>query len=65
MNLPGIKTEYTAKGNIKRVIIDGTADSELVEDILDMIAIEAGKDDECYPLEDVIAELDKKHGIKR
>lgn len=63
MNLPGIKIEYTAQGNIKRVIIDGTSDSELVEDILDMIAIEAGKDDEYVPWEEVKAELNKIHGI--
>ncbi|MCE7040838.1 hypothetical protein [Dyadobacter sp. CY312] len=63
MNLPGIKTEYTAKGNIKRVIIDGTSDSELVEDILDMIAIEAAKGDEYVPWEEVKAELNKIHGI--
>ena len=67
MNLPGIKTEYTAKGHVKRVIIDGAAKSELVEDLLDVIAYEEAKADdtgERHSWDDVKAEITKKHKLE-
>ncbi|WP_221390976.1 hypothetical protein [Dyadobacter sp. NIV53] len=66
MNLPGIKTEYTTKGRVKRVVIDGSTKSELVEDLLDIIAYEEAKQTdtgERYSWDDLKAELDKKHEI--
>ena len=64
MKLQGIKTEYKPNGRVKRVIIDGSAKTELVEDLLDIIAYEAAKDEETVPWEEVKAKLNKKHGIK-
>ncbi|MCF0040015.1 hypothetical protein [Dyadobacter fanqingshengii] len=65
MKLQGIKTEYTQKGKVKKVIINAASKSELVEDLLDMIALEAVKNDERIPFDEVVAKLDKKHKIKR
>ena len=65
MKLQGIKTEYTQKGKVKNVIINASSKSELVEDLLDLIALEAVKNDERVPFDEVVAKLDKKHNITR
>nr|WP_295928760.1 hypothetical protein [uncultured Dyadobacter sp.] len=65
MKLPGIKSEYTPKGKLKKVTINATSKSEFVEDLLDVIAVEAAKNDLTKPFDEVVAKLDKKHGIER
>jgi hypothetical protein len=65
MKLQGIKTEYTPKGKLKKVTINASSKSEFVEDLLDVIAVEAAKSEETKPFEEVVARLDKKHGITR
>ena len=44
MKLSGIKTEYTPKGEVKRITINAKAKTELVEDLLDTIIYEERKD---------------------
>lgn len=63
MKLQGIKTEYTPKGKLKKVTINASSKSEFVEDLLDVITVEAAKGEEMKPFEEVVARLDKKHGI--
>ncbi|MGG7665351.1 hypothetical protein [Dyadobacter sp. BHUBP1] len=65
MKLQGIKSEYTQKGKLKKVTINAASKSEFVEDLLDLIAVEATKNDSTKLFEEVVARLDKKHGIKR
>lgn len=65
MKLQGIKSEYTPKGKLKKVTINAASKSEFVEDLLDVIAVEATKNDSTKPFDEVVERLDKKHGIKR
>lgn len=43
MKLQGIKSEYMPKGKLKKVTINAASKSEFVEDLLDVIAVEATK----------------------
>ena len=68
MNRPGIKTEYTIKDRVKRVVIHGSTKSNLVEDLRDIIAYEEAKQadtGERYSWDDLKEEMDKKHKIAK
>jgi hypothetical protein len=65
MKLQGIKSEYTPKGKLKKITINAASKSEFVEDLLDVIAVEATKNDSTKSFDEVVTKLDKKHGIKR
>ena len=61
MKLEGIKTEYNTDGDVKRIIIDADAGTELVEDLIDTIVYEERRDGE-YLSQDEAMEFLRKHG---
>ena len=61
MKLAGIKTEYTSKGKVKRIIINASAKTELVEDLIDTIIYEERKDGE-YLSQDEAMDFLRKNG---
>ena len=65
MRLLGIQYKFTATGDLREVTIDATSDSEFVETLLDLIFIEATKNDSVKPFDEVVARLDQKHEIRR
>ncbi|MGL4484312.1 MAG: hypothetical protein ACRCUS_05125 [Anaerovoracaceae bacterium] len=65
-HLAGIKTITDAKGKARYLQIDlkKYGNSELLEDFLDRLIIEATKDEPTTAWEDIKKRLDTKHGIK-
>ena len=49
----------------KYVQIDLERHGEIVEDILDSLVIESRKDEESYPIEEVLAELKSKGNLDK
>jgi hypothetical protein len=64
--LQGIKYTKDASGRKRYVRVDLNmyGENQLIEDFLDLLEIEAHKDEPTYPLSDVISELERKHGTK-
>ena len=63
MKLAGIKTEYTSKGKVKRIIINATAKTEFVEDLIDTIIYEERKGGEFVSQADALDLLRKEGKI--
>ena len=65
MELAGIKYTKDAAGRNRYVRIDleKYGENQLLEDFLDMIDIEARKDEPTYPLEEVLARENKRRGL--
>jgi hypothetical protein len=62
--LAGIKFEKDTHGRVKKVILDMKYHAQFLEDYLDHLKIEQGKNNPDFVAwEDLKAELDKKHGI--
>ena len=59
MKLAGIKTEYTSKRKVKRILINASAKTELVEDLIDTIMYEERKDGDFVSQSDAIEILRK------
>lgn len=59
MKPSGIKTEYTAKGKVKRITINASAKTEFVEDLIDTILYEERKDGEYLSEDDALEFLCK------
>ena len=61
----GIKYTKDSKGNRRyvRVDLDMYGENQLLEDFLDMIDIEARKDEPVYPLAEVLARENKRRGL--
>ncbi|WAC11518.1 hypothetical protein [Dyadobacter pollutisoli] len=64
MKLAGIKTEYTPKGNVKRITINASAKTELVEDLIDTILYEERKDGEFVSQDEAMEFLRKNGKVK-
>lgn len=64
MKLSGIKTEYTSKGEVKRITINAKAKTELVEDLLDTIIYEERKDGERISQVEMMEFLRKEGKLK-
>lgn len=64
-HIAGINLLKNSKGEPTKVVIDIKKHYNLLEDILDMLAIEQRKEEPVFPIEELIAKLDNKHGIKR
>jgi hypothetical protein len=64
MKLAGIKTEYTPKGKVKRITINASAKTELVEDLIDTILYEERKDGEFVSQDDAMEFLRKNGKVK-
>jgi hypothetical protein len=64
--LAGIKYTKDATGRKRyvRIDLDMYRENQLIEDFLDLLEIEARKGEPTYPLEEVISELEIKHGTK-
>jgi hypothetical protein len=56
--------DATGKKRYLRIDLDMYGENQLIEDFLDLLDIEARKGEPTYPLDDVISELEKKHGKK-
>lgn len=64
-HISGIDFLRNTKGKPTKVVIDIKKHYNLLEDIIDMLTIEQRKDEATFPIEGLVAKLDKKHGIKR
>ncbi|MDR0683296.1 MAG: hypothetical protein LBG15_15870 [Dysgonamonadaceae bacterium] len=64
--IAGIKYTKDKTGHKRyvRVDLDMYGENQLIEDFLDLLEVEARKGEPTYPLDDVIRELEKKHGKK-
>jgi hypothetical protein len=63
--IAGLTFIRDTKGRPTKMIVDLKKWGDKLEDFLDMIEVERRKGEPSYPLEDVVKQLDKKHGIKR
>lgn len=63
--ISGIQVKKDARGHATQVIISVRKHPDLVEDLLDIIEAEKHRHEPTTPLKEVLAKLDKKHGIKR
>ena len=62
--IAGIKYTKGLNGNqYVRVDLDMYGENQLLEDFLDLIEIEARKDEPVYPLEEVLARENKRRGL--
>ena len=63
--IPGIKYTKDASGNNRYVRVDLNmyGDNQAFEDFLDLIEIEARKNEPTYPLREVIARENKRRGL--
>ena len=59
--IAGIK--YTGNKRYVRVDLDMYGDNQLLEDFLDMLDIEARKNEPVYPWEEVFARENKRRGF--
>lgn len=64
--LKGIKYTRDAARHKRyvRIDLDMYGENRLLEDFLDLMDIEASKGEPTYPFEDVVRELEEKHGTK-
>jgi predicted P-loop ATPase/GTPase len=66
--IAGLNYEIGARGQIRKVTFDlrklNDNVSSHIEDIIDLLEIEALKNEATVPGEDVFKRLDRKHGIK-
>jgi hypothetical protein len=69
--IAGVKYETNTRGrntgiyiNFDRFKVDNRKLSEMLEDFLDLLAFEESKDEETYPLEDVMRAEYKRRGLK-
>ena len=61
MKPQGIKTEYTPKGKVKQIIIQASAKTSLVEDLVDTVLYETHKDEPRTNWELLKADIRQKH----
>jgi len=63
----GIKYTKSPNGNKRyvRVDLDMYGENQLLEDFLDLIDIEARKDEPVYPLDEVLARENKRRGLDK
>jgi len=59
-----IKVERDAKGDVKSVTIKANSENEEIQNLLDLAAAMAAKNEPRVPLELVKKKLAKKHGWK-
>ena len=65
LDMEGILYLTDDENKKKYVQIDLERHGEIVEDILDSLVIESRKDEESYPLEEVLAELKSKGNLDK
>lgn len=65
LDMEGILYLTDEANNKKYVQIDLEKHGEIVEDILDSLMIKSRKDEESYPLEEVLEELETKGNLDK
>ena len=65
-HLPGIEYEKDESGRIRyvRIDLDMYGENQLLEDFLDLMDMEARKDEPAYPLEEVMKAEFERRGLK-
>ncbi|MDR3189315.1 MAG: hypothetical protein LBT94_09070 [Prevotellaceae bacterium] len=65
MELAGIKYTKDADGRNRylQIDLDRYGENQLLDDFLDMLDIEARKDEPTYPLEEVVARENKRRSL--
>jgi hypothetical protein len=65
MEIAGIKytKDVTGRNRYVRIDLEKYGENQLLEDFLDMLDIEARKDEPTYPLDEVLARENKRRGL--